>query len=291
MNDFTRFIVAALLGVALVPACNLPAQPGGPAGPPGPGPARGEPATTQPAGQAETPATQPADDEGQLKHVTVDREAGHVEVTAELIRREANWLELLATTPGSREHEALLTVKGKPSHVHLGLIMLGLEPGRPRELIKKKDGEDVQWITKRPKGPPLGIWLIYERGGKTRKTPANRWIWNREAERPLESNRWLFTGSEIVKSHKGKRFYLADRSGSFISLVNFGDDVLVRDTTATNRSDQEQWGANTKLLPANGATVTIRIKPLPKDQGEPQADSDSADENPAASENESTPAE
>jgi len=244
-----------------------------PSGPPG-GPEAG--AGTQPARADVAPTTKPGDD---LPGVSMDRAAGHVDVAAVLIRRKADWLELLATTPGMREHEALLTLEAKPSHAHFALLMLGLEPGRPRDIERRGD----EYVAKPPQGPPVRIALIYEENGERREVPANRWIMNRKTNQPLENNRWLFTGSRIVRSQKGERFYLADRSGSVISLVNFGDDVLVRDTTATNRTDNEQWGARTKALPPVGTAVTIRLKPVEVADGDDAADSEPATrERPAA---------
>jgi hypothetical protein len=212
----------------------------------------------QPAGPPNVNATQPAELEG----VTLNREAGYVDVASVLIRRQADWLELLATTPGSREHETLLTVKAKPSHIHLALLLLGLEPGEPQRVERR--GET--YITHPPKGPSVALSLIWEEDGQRRQAPANQWILNREADRPLKNNRWLFTGSHVVETDADGRFYMADRAGTVISLVNFGDDVLSRATTASNRSDQERWGANTEVLPPKGTAVTIRITPAKKQE-------------------------
>ena len=40
-------------------------------------------------------------------------------------------LEFFAVINGTSEHESVLRSPAKPSHVHLGLVMIGLEPGSP----------------------------------------------------------------------------------------------------------------------------------------------------------------
>ena len=88
------------------------------------------PTTSPNSAPATAPATQPSAAAG-LPGITVDRAARCIDIEAVIVQRDAPWLELLACTKGSREHEAILSVTAKPSHIHLALIMLGLEPGAP----------------------------------------------------------------------------------------------------------------------------------------------------------------
>ncbi len=44
---------------------------------------------------------------------------------------EAGWLEQVACSPNSREHESLVVVKAKPSEIHAALLLAGFEPGSP----------------------------------------------------------------------------------------------------------------------------------------------------------------
>jgi hypothetical protein len=261
--------IGSLISVVCVVSGALLAQPAGPRSLP-------DSARTQPEEGLQQGPARP----GELKGLTIDPGAGHVDIQAKLIRREAKWLELLATTPGMREHEALLTIDARPRHIHLGLLMLGLKPGRPLDVVEQGEG----WAVKPPKGPAVQVRLLYEKDGEQRNVAANKWIFNREKDKPLGSNRWLFTGS-LFATFEGERFYMADRSGSVITLVGFGDDLLTRETTMTNRSDGQQWAANTKLLPKKGAAVTIRLKPAPQTKGtekaEPTGDAEPATTQPS----------
>ena len=47
------------------------------------------------------------------------------------IRLELGWLEQVACAPATREHESLVVVNAKPSHIHAALLMAGFEPGTP----------------------------------------------------------------------------------------------------------------------------------------------------------------
>lgn len=208
---------------------------------------------------APAPATQPAatTQATAIPHLKVDVKERFVDIEARVIVRDAKWLELLACTPKSREHESLLTVDARPSHIHLALLMLGLEPGNP--LSWKRDGEKTEIIP--PRGPRLAVTLRYEKDGKTVEVPANTWIVNQKTHEVFADNIWLFAGSKVVE-YEGQTMYLADANGTAIALVNFGDDLLTRDTKMTNQSDDATWGCNTEQIPTVGTAVTIRIRPV-----------------------------
>lgn len=193
-----------------------------------------------------------------LEGITIDREAGHIDLASQVVLREGEWLELLACTPNSREHESILTVNATPRHIHLALILLGLEPGAPLTFERQPDGEFK--ITP-PSGPAVAVTLIYQADGKPVTVDANQWIVNQQTRKTLEDNHWLFTGSRF-EEFDGNRVYLADPNGSVLSLVNFGDEILARSTTVTKDNDQQAWQANTPAIPPVGTDVTIRLTPV-----------------------------
>ena len=53
-----------------------------------------------------------------------------VEIRA-VVCLDAGWLEQIACSPGTREHEALVVVEIPPSDVHAALLSAGFEPGSP----------------------------------------------------------------------------------------------------------------------------------------------------------------
>jgi hypothetical protein len=202
-------------------------------------------------------ATAPASQPAAMPHLRVDRERRCVDLDAAVVLREADWLELLACSPRSREHESILVVPARPSHVHLALLTLGVEPGAP--MTWKREGEEVKFVE--PRGPRVAITLIYEKDGKTVEVPANEWVFNQKTKEVLKGNTWLFTGSEFSE-FDGQKVYRADLNGTVISLVDFGDDLLSRQTKMTDKDDQSTWGVNTKVVPPIGTKVIIRLTPL-----------------------------
>jgi hypothetical protein len=211
----------------------------------------------EPAATSQLPAaTQPA---AALPHITINREQRYVDLEAVVVMREGQWLELLACSPRSREHESVLTVPARPSHVHLALLMLGLEPGQPMSWRYPGEGQDP--VVQLPAGPQISIDILYrDKEGKRHELPANQWIIHQKKQTVLDGNVWLFTGSQFIE-HEGQRLYRADLGGTVISLVNFGDDLLSRPTAVTNMDDDGMWGCNTELIPDVGTAVTLRLRP------------------------------
>jgi hypothetical protein len=65
-----------------------------------------------------------------LPGLVVDTKAREVRLEAEVCLQQGS-LELLACSPGTREHESILVVKAKPSHIVFALALVGLPPGSP----------------------------------------------------------------------------------------------------------------------------------------------------------------
>lgn len=215
-------------------------------------PARAQaPAATRPASQ---PSTQPAS----LPHIRVDRDTRTVDLDAKVILREGKWIELLACTPGTRDHEAILTIPARPSHIHLALLMIGLRPGTP--LKWTRNGDEV--VVTKPTGAPVAVSIVFRKDGKEIETPANEWVMNQKTSKNLEDNVWLFAGSTFVE-FDGQKVYQSDASGTIISLVNFGDDLLTRPSTMTNNDDDSTWGVDSKHIPEVGTAVKVRLRPAP----------------------------
>ena len=211
---------------------------------------------------------QPAD-EGAVNtfpHVRANRRLGYVDIDATVVNRDAGWLELLACLPGTRTHESILAVEAMPSHIHLALVMVGLEPGAPMTW----DLQGQKLVAKPARGPQVAVSIVTTVDGKAVETPANQWVIDRGTGSPMVGDWWIFTGSVIGEAgidpdQQGDTGYHADSSGTVISIVHFGDDVLARDTQATQHSDAQGWGPNTQLIPPVDTEVVIRLRPVKAD--------------------------
>jgi hypothetical protein len=242
-----------------------------------------------------------------LPGITIDREAGYVDIEAEVVNRDVKWLELLLCTQGGREHETILATEARPSHVHLGLILLGLKPGQVQRGVPiDPDDPEAGYRLIPAKGPAVRVELLYhepaEQPGKAKaeaeanagdanaeaetdranageakeagplqgplqRVDAGSWVYNRTAEETLAGETWIFTGSRFVE-HEGKQVYIADFAGTLISLVHFGDDVLAPRNDLTNRTDDQAMGAHAKVIPPVGTAVTVRLTPVRDEDAE-----------------------
>ena len=69
-------------------------------------------------------------DASKMPHVSVDVKKREIRIDAEALNPQMA-LEFFCCLAGTAEHEAVLRSPAKPSHVHLALLMLGLQPGEP----------------------------------------------------------------------------------------------------------------------------------------------------------------
>jgi hypothetical protein len=232
-----------------------------------------EPGDT-PAAAPDTPAIQPQEPHDDRPPITVDREAGTLDLAATMVNAKPEWLELIATTPNGREHEAIVTVTAKPSHIHLALVTLGLEPGHP--LINSRQGDQIS--TAPPTGPAIEVLFVYEKDGQTIETPAHRWVVDQQTGEPLPPATWLFTGS-VFREWKGREYYMADEAGNAVSLVNFGDDLIVRQTTTAQDNDFQQLQIKEEIALPYGTQLMLRLRLIP--EPDPAHDTDMASDKSA----------
>ena len=196
--------------------------------------------------------------------VTINREDLSIDIETKVCLREAEFLEMLACTKDTREHESILVMEAAPSTIHLGLLLLGQEPGEPLNYDLDFDPPKLIPAT----GPEVQIFIVREIAGQERETPANRWVQDNKTGEMMKDNTWLFAGSAQTEIN-GKPVYLADVNGSAVSLVNFGDDLLTLpgDLTHENESHGKAWAPRTRAIPEVGTKVTLRLRvEAPKDE-------------------------
>ncbi|GAB4189686.1 MAG: hypothetical protein Kow00105_04090 [Phycisphaeraceae bacterium] len=198
--------------------------------------------------------------------IQVNREAGTIDLKAKMVPAAPQWLELVATVPGptGREHEAIVTVNARPSEVHLVLITLGLEPGQP--MTHRREGDEL--VTTLPTGPELALSFVYEKDGHTHEVPVHEWVFDQATGETIPPCRWLFAGSRF-RTWQGREYYMADEAGNIASLVNFGDDLIVRQTGTTRDTDFQQLQLDADRALPFGEDLILRIRvPRPEDTNE-----------------------
>jgi len=175
---------------------------------------------------------------------------------------DVGWLEQIACSPGTREHEALVVVEIAPSDVHAAMLAAGFEPGSPGRWMD--DGGVVTAIP--PTGDRLRIEVHYQRDGHTVQEPIGAWMIGAIHGEPFRERHWVFAGSAFVDNPGWMgpgEHYVADLSGSVIGLVTFGDEVIGFETVMADQEAVEpmQWKVNTDQVPPIGTPVTIVLRP------------------------------
>ncbi|MBC8875772.1 MAG: hypothetical protein H8E44_40625 [Planctomycetes bacterium] len=201
-------------------------------------------------------------------------------------------LELIACTKQTKEHESIVVVHARPMHIHTALLLLGAQSGNPA--MRRPIGEGgTRWVDIPPRGDPVDIYLVFSnKHGKAVERPISDFVTRSEkdpdglfgalegdAHEVDKDNRekfpktFLFAGSLLVGDGPGARTYLADRSGSVISIATFGDELLCLPGVHAKANDTLMWQIDAMHLPEVGSKVTLRLRP----QNKPSAKTDEAE--------------
>jgi hypothetical protein len=172
---------------------------------------------------------------------------------------EAGWLEQVACSPNSREHEALVVVDVRPSNIHAALLLAGFEPGMPGRWAY--DGETLMLVP--PQGEPLEVLVSYPGpDGALVELPIRAWIRDHLGAEQFPVQPWVFGGSLFASRPSIGEHYVADKSGSIVGLVTFGDEVVGFSDVLADQDDirTAEWEANTDALPPIGTQVWLILR-------------------------------
>lgn len=244
----------------------------------------GGPPTAPPTAPAADPAAPAQAGLRELfPHVRADLGAGVVEVDAVMSpmlvkdeRAPLFYLEVLACTPDTREHETLAVVKAKPSHVHAAMLAVGLKPGKPGGWSYA----DEKLTPVHPSGDRVRVrFVTKDAGGRETEHDPLDWVVNARdrssflsaekaaAEKEkLAAPGWVFGGSVLKKrkDEKGveREVYDADGSGTLIGLTTFGSETVGWSRVISPDAEVQvpEWVADLSKTPAAGSGVVIRMQ-------------------------------
>lgn len=181
--------------------------------------------------------------------VFIDRQRRVVEVPSQ-VNMTDGILEYYTVASGGKLHESVLESFIEPSHLHLALILMGLEPSvwdrSNREVMPKliKQGADLI----------LKVRWTDPATGKQRVERAEHFLYSRQAKGSPKPRLWSFHGSLFWEQR-----YSADMDRSIVGLIP--DDTVVVKTKAElgNPYQGENLGfeINKKNIPPKGTKVTL----------------------------------
>jgi hypothetical protein len=166
-------------------------------------------------------------------------------------------IEYLAVATEGKRHESVLLVEAEPLHVHLALLLLGLEPGpRPRF---QGDGASVPPSPTAGQSSPGAAYEVNARvewrtQGRDFAARLEELAWDIPARRPMASIAWVFTG--VSPPHSGPRT-MEERS----VVATYRDPDAVLNTPLPTGADDTIYKVNERLVPRVGTPVTLWLSP------------------------------
>jgi len=211
----------------------------------------------------------------EMPGVKINLEEWSVDVDSRVCLKEG-MLELIACTKDTKEHESVIVIDGKPSHIHTALLLLGAKPGNPA-MHQPVDPEMTRFISKPPSGNPVDVYLVIkDAAGKAVEKPINEFIVRAEDyDQPTNSGEkkevenfpthtFLFAGSILVGEGDGPRRYLCDLNGNVISIATFGDELLCLPDIHDDANSSLVWEVDGDKLPELDSKVILRLRPQVK---------------------------
>ncbi|MCE2653954.1 MAG: YdjY domain-containing protein [Planctomycetaceae bacterium] len=218
--------------------------------------------TTPPAATPPAPAPAPADEFRTVfpsVRVNIARRTVEFDGTIPIDVHDPDtprvYLELIACTPDSREHESLVLTTASAEQVHAALLMAGFQHGSPGS---------VQWDgrTAIPVAPTGDALTVRFRTAQGQFTP-EQWIISASTGQPLAPIQFVFAGSGIVQRRdpaSGQRtgLYAADLGGTLIGLATFGTETVAPLAVLSHDSQIQapEWIA-APAVPRSGTPVTV----------------------------------
>ena len=197
--------------------------------------------------------------------VRINWDTKTVEVEAQVVLREGP-LELFACTPGTREHESIVTVSARPTHIFQAMGLVGLEPGSP----VRYDEKQQQLLP--PTGETLQLMIRYREHDKLRTVPVEEWLVKADEGNSPGAIRWVFAGSRLLDD----KTLGAEAEGTVVGLVDFDTALIAVDALHTSDNEALWLAANTEKIPPVGTPCTILIRSAAPESIEVDVSADSA---------------
>lgn len=208
-----------------------------------------------------------------LPGVKINLEEWCVDVKSRVSLKEG-LLELIACVKDTKDHEAIIAIEAKPSHVHTALLLLGAKPGSPAMPVESDSDKPTYRFTP-PSGSPVDVFLVIKKAdGKEVESPITDFIKpideEEESEKPANkpkvekfpTHTFLFAGSILVGEGDGPRRYLCDTEGNVISISTFGDELLCLPGIHDQSNSSLMWQVDGEKLPELDSEVTLRLRPV-----------------------------
>lgn len=182
----------------------------------------------------------------------VDLKARRIEVPAR-VNMVQGILEYLSCASTGKLHEAVLEQLDRPSHLHLALLLLDLEPTETAP--DEKLGSRVVRLGSKVR---VSVEVPDLKTGVAKRLPAEAWLYSRKRKGSPKAIEWVFQGSQFWNGD-----YSADQSKSVVGLVPDPTTVVAAVGNEGNPyQGMEGFEVFTKTIPPKGTPVTLIFEPV-----------------------------
>jgi len=157
-------------------------------------------------------------------------------------------IEYFACPQGTKEHESIVATRSTAQLVHVGLLAIGLIPGKPVSF-------DPEYVA--ATGPVVRVTMRWkDEAGQIQELPAQQWIRDTRTAKPMQED-WVFAGSVFwTDPSDGKEYYQAD-GGDLICLSNFPTAMLDLTIESSQSNDALLFDAFDGRVPPRGTDVEM----------------------------------
>ncbi len=194
-----------------------------------------------------------ADAKSFMPGVRINWRNREVEVAGVVVLREG-MLELFACSPDTREHESIVRINARPTHVYQALGLLGLEPGSP----PRWDPETERGFA--ATGPRLRLRVRYQRDGRLHTDGIHRWMWDIMNGQPAPATHWVFSGS--LRDEPGR--LAADFEGTVVCVVDFQAAPISLPQSYSDRNEDLWLRPHAERIPPLGSPCVLLIQAVPE---------------------------
>ena len=210
---------------------------------------------------AADPAAEPAapDRHPELKRLSPEEEVwidakGKRVVVGGTIAIDKGAIEFFACPHRTKEHESIVATRSTAQLVHVGLLAIGLVPGKPVSF-------DPEYVA--ASGPVIRVTMRWkDDAGRVQEVPAQQWIRDTRSGEAMHEQ-WVFAGSVFWKDPSdGKEYYQAD-GGDLICLSNFPTAMLDLPIESSQSNEALLFEAFEGRVPQRGTDVEMILEAAP----------------------------
>ncbi|MBK7643169.1 MAG: hypothetical protein IPJ19_08980 [Planctomycetes bacterium] len=171
-------------------------------------------------------------------------------------------------------HESLFVTESIPSRINVGLLALGVQPGK-NAIWKAADPQPTReqmlagakaYSVAPPSGEGFLLYVAWKSGEELYFFRLEDLIRNLESGRSMRRGEWVYLGSRSVQNPKApeQEVFVADEEGNLVNLCFFEQGNTLLTGALPECETQTIWVGNSPLLPDTGLPVLFLFsrKPL-----------------------------